>query len=104
MPRILALGQVRLQLRRIIRSADTGSESESSGSSDTDNSQASNDEQLDTPTTCKYPILQRLGIQLDLSVEKNDVYVMDLIGECLALQSAFNERKKKKATNRYRRP
>ena len=89
MPRISALGQVRRQLRRIIGSADTGSESESRGSSDTDDSQASNDEQLDTPTTCKYPILQRLGIQLDLSVEKNDVYVMDLIGECLALQSAF---------------
>ena len=80
MPRILALGQVRLQLRRIIGSADTGSESESSGSSDTDDSQTSNDEQRDTPTACKYPILQRLGIQLDLSVEKNDVYVMDLIG------------------------
>jgi len=104
MPRISALGQVRRQLRRIIGSADTGSESESSGSSDTDDSQASNDEQLDTPTTCKYPILQRLGIQLDLSVEKNDVYVMDIIGECLALQSAFDQRKKKKATNRYRRP
>ena len=66
--------------------ADNASESASSGSRETDDVQASNDEQIDTPTTCKYPILQRLGIQLDLSVEKNNIYVMDLIGECLALQ------------------
>ena len=99
MPRISALGQLRLQLQRSIGCADTGSESKSSGSSDTDDSQTSNDEQFDTPTKCKYPILQQLGIQLDLLVKKNDIYVMDLVGKCLALQSAFGQRKKKKATN-----
>ena len=50
LPWILALGQLRLQSRRIIGSADTGSESESSESRETDNSQASNDNQIDTPT------------------------------------------------------
>ena len=67
MPRVLALGSLRHQLQRMLRStyADNASESESSASSNTDNGEAGQDKLIDTPTPWKYPILQQLGIPLD---------------------------------------
>jgi len=49
----------------------------------------------------EFPILNKFQIDTDLSKIENANFVKDLIGECFALQSRYNP--KKKATNEYRR-
>ena len=49
-----------------------------------------------------YRILNQLGIDLDLSVVRNQSFIKDLVGECFALQTEHNPAAT--ATSEYRRP
>ena len=48
----------------------------------------------DAQNTSKYPMLSKLGVDLDLLIGVNESYTKDLIGECSSLQSALERRRK----------
>ncbi len=55
----------------------------------------------DEETKIEFPILTKLGVDLDISEKWNADYVKDLIGECFALQAKYLS-KKTKATHQFR--
>ena len=68
---------------------------ESDGSSDGEGNEFRDDGPSgDAQNMSKYPMLSKLGVDLDLLIGVNESYMKDLIGECLSLQSA-NERIRK---------
>ena len=80
-------------------------ENESSGESSDEESvgEGVDKEDGDAPeiSEAEFPLLTKLGVQLDLSVDSNSLFIKDLVGECFALQQRHDPAKRK-ATHEYR--
>ena len=103
-PRIGALQSLQRQLRSLFRGGGDLMESESGDeSSDEESVGEVGEEDGHAPeiSEAEFPILNKLGIHLDLSVESNSLFIKDLVGECFALQKRHDPAKRK-ATHEYR--
>ena len=107
-PRVSKLNGLQRHLKRAVRNLDdddSSSDSES-GSGSASESEEETEQKKPSTNTSNYPLLRKLGVELDLSIPNNYTYVMKLVGECFALQSAYDNQGKKEdkiklCTNQY---
>ena len=87
MPRIPDLDHLRRVLKRVVLGLGSAEDCSSEGEPSTSESEdESATEDATPPVDGKYPILNDLGINTDLSNKDNANFIMDLVGECFDLQ------------------
>ena len=109
-PRYKNLCTLRRQLRTVVRgrdspvpltfSSDESSDEEAEGTASDEDAVSTRDSGEDIGSD--FPLIRKLGINLDLSDAKNSDFMKDLIGELLALQLQHSP-EKSQATNVYNR-
>ena len=102
MSRIPDLDHLRRKLRRAVLGLGSTEDSSSEGEPSTSESEDESATEDATPLVdAKYPILNDLGIDTDLSNKDNANFIMDLVGECFDLQATYYN--DYKTLNPYRR-